>query len=1088
MKRWHRHLVRCLLPLLLLMLPVRVSLAFLPTPETGLEVHQHWLERARLVPLENAVPSAHDVATTRSTLPGDWTLTWNRLSDAPRRLVGGRLEAAPGGFADHQQVDQVSRTLVAAHPAFFGVDPSDIAPLYQAHAARHWSVLYRQTHAGLPVEGARLEFLYTEDGGLVMLGSTAQRAINVDMTPALTEEAAQSAGQRGLPAAQLASDGAPELWILPVPQTVADREELTVTHYLAYRMIFTTAEPPGRWVTWVDAHSGKILWRTNDVRFLAISGQVIADTEDFDYCAGVESQPLANQDLLVVGVGNTRTDAEGHFTVADPSGLPRVVQAGLNGAHVTVTNFGGIDALFLGQAEAGEPLSVEWNDANSQPDERDVYLHTDRVYRFIRGIDPTTSLGLLDVALPANVSIPDVCNAFWNGSSINFYIAGGGCANSGRIGDIIYHEYGHGVTQFIYTTSQPPDDVHEGNSDIIATHLTERSLVGNGFSTPCGSGLRDCDNQLRYPEDVVGQDGHSAGRVICGFDWDVRKGLEQLNPAIFASHSDSLWHYSRVLVKPMDQPLQVLTYFMLDDDDGYLPNSTPHYDALCAAAENHGFELYGPAAAVAVTIDHPARPSTTDTLQSYPVTATITSSAAPIDPATTLLRYRLNGGAEVELPLLPTATSDQYQALIPPQAVGTRVGYGLVAEDTDGNVAAQPLSYCHPEEPAGEEVFHVASTLEEFEGTPAWIVGSPGDDAVSGIWELVDPNGTTAQPEDDRTPGSGHLCFVTGQHTPGEGAGFNDIDGGRTTLTSPIYDLSAYPEGEVLYHRWFSNDAGSNPGEDYWVVDASNDGGETWTNIENTNVSAHIWTEVRVDLRQVFGTAPDRVMLRFIAGDYGLASLVEAAVDDFMIFAYTESAPVELASFTATSADGAVMLRWRTAWETDHLGFNLLRAGDGGVDFEQVNERLIAPAGEHGGAYEYVDDGVAVGATYEYRLESIGRAGERRLHGPWRVTVTRTPPPRLVLGQSRPNPFRPTHHQTATIGFELPEATPVRLRIYGATGRLVRTLVDAPLPPGAHARRWDGRDQQGASLVAGVYYLRLDTPGQRLTRKLVLLE
>ena len=62
-----------------------------------------------------------------------------------------------------------------------------------------------------------------------------------------------------------------------------------------------------------------------------------------------------------------------------------------------------------------------------------------------------------------------------------------------------------------------------------------------------------------------------------------------------------------------------------------------------------------------------------------------------------------------------------------------------------------------------------------------------------------------------------------------------DVGGGRTTLLSPVLDLSGVAEPWVGYWRWFSNNTGSSPGNDVLTVDISNDGGSTWaTVIANT--------------------------------------------------------------------------------------------------------------------------------------------------------------------------------------------------------------------------------------------------------------
>src|SRR5690606_13043489 len=79
---------------------------------------------------------------------------------------------------------------------------------------------------------------------------------------------------------------------------------------------------------------------------------------------------------------------------------------------------------------------------------------------------------------------------------------------------------------------------------------------------------------------------------------------------------------------------------------------------------------------------------------------------------------------------------------------------------------------------------------DDFEGDQGWVVGAPGDTAISGLWVRVDPISTTGQAETDRTPGNGRLAFITGQGSVGGGNGENDVDNGRTTLTSPVMDLS----------------------------------------------------------------------------------------------------------------------------------------------------------------------------------------------------------------------------------------------------------------------------------------------------------
>jgi aminopeptidase N len=88
-----------------------------------------------------------------------------------------------------------------------------------------------------------------------------------------------------------------------------------------------------------------------------------------------------------------------------------------------------------------------------------------------------------------------------------------------------------------------------------------------------------------------------------------------------------------------------------------------------------------------------------------------------------------------------------------------------------------------------------------------------------------------------------------------------------------------------------------------------------------------------------------------------------------------------------------------------------------------------------------------------------------------------------ALDQNFPNPFNPT----TTIPFSLKEPAFVSLRVYDASGRLVRSLAAEPLSAGSYERSWDGLDSRGTPASSGVYLYRLDAGSFSRTRKMVLL-
>jgi hypothetical protein len=90
----------------------------------------------------------------------------------------------------------------------------------------------------------------------------------------------------------------------------------------------------------------------------------------------------------------------------------------------------------------------------------------------------------------------------------------------------------------------------------------------------------------------------------------------------------------------------------------------------------------------------------------------------------------------------------------------------------------------------------------------------------------------------------------------------------------------------------------------------------------------------------------------------------------------------------------------------------------------------------------------------------------------------------FALRQNYPNPFNPS----TTIVYSTQAAGRVNLSIYDVSGRLVKTLVDKELPTGPHKAIWDGRNDAGGMVSAGVYFARLESARRRQSRKLVLLK
>lgn len=89
-----------------------------------------------------------------------------------------------------------------------------------------------------------------------------------------------------------------------------------------------------------------------------------------------------------------------------------------------------------------------------------------------------------------------------------------------------------------------------------------------------------------------------------------------------------------------------------------------------------------------------------------------------------------------------------------------------------------------------------------------------------------------------------------------------------------------------------------------------------------------------------------------------------------------------------------------------------------------------------------------------------------------------------ALQQNYPNPFNPV----TTIAFTLEQSSLVSLRVFDASGGLVRDLASEALGPGDHRRQWDGRDNGGRQVASGVYFYRLVAGDFKQVRKMVMLK
>ncbi len=280
-------------------------------------------------------------------------------------------------------------------------------------------------------------------------------------------------------------------------------------------------------------------------------------------------------------------------------------------------------------------------------------------------------------------------------------------------------------------------------------------------------------------------------------------------------------------------------------------------------------------------------PTIIETGTTTQLTVSVTASSGDIDAGSVALFTRIGSSGQFDETLMIFAGQDTYTADLPTAACGDLIEWYIGASTTEGIDATYPTDGAAG--PASAQVLDlVVASLDDAESDNGWTVGAAGDNATTGVWNRMNPQGTDAQPEDDHTTPPGTDCWITDGRAGG-GIGTYDVDSGTTTLISPIFDATGggidQPIAVLSYWRWYSNDQGSAPNQDSMPVEVSFNGGSSWTLLEDVTENANAWVYREFVLNDI-ATPTSQVRVRFRARDLGDGSIVEAGVDDIGLRVY----------------------------------------------------------------------------------------------------------------------------------------------------------------------------------------------------------
>lgn len=656
----------------------------------------------------------------------------------------------------------------------------------------------------------------------------------------------------------------------------------------------TSTDMPMELKGYIDGMTGELLYRTNDVKE-AFNVTVKSDSiYNQGYTNPVSTQPLANL-ALVIGASTYYSDAAGLISASTPSAPQNNLSFKLQGRWSVVRNVTTSGAIpTFTQSVATNGTTVIYSpatSANSGVRHINAYKFVNDIHDLMKSKFPAFTG--VDVALPTVIDVAgNTCNAFYSNTTINFYAAGGACNSFANINDIIYHEYGHFFSDKFYrsikiSSSMTNGALNEGCSDVWAFSITKDSIIGRG-SYVAGGNIRSYGETKVYPQDIKGE-VHADGEIIAG-SW--------LHVAFNTGSFDTMTNlFAKTYYDVPDGPTgtegkvfhDVLVSAILNDDnDGLLNNGTPHMAAIVKAFADHGIYLLSDAILTHTELSH--QPSG----QPVPVTAKLTLTEEAFFQDLKLF-YSVRSSNKWDSVALTNTGNFNYTGQLPAQAGGTIVDYYFAVYDALGN---STFGF-----PNGFNRFTLNSQVTipyqygvginqvlkmDFE-TPAttWTIGNVAfDNATNGKWIQAVPVASAYQAMPmqtgaDHTSGTGQ-CLVTANGT--------NVDNGRTTAQSPVFDLTAFVNPVFEYYRWFSNDRGSNARSDAWSVQVRDSSSVFWKNVDYTYQSDYSWRR-RIFAVQEYLPNSKYVQIKFIATDAVNTSLpnngqnnIEAAVDDFAIY------------------------------------------------------------------------------------------------------------------------------------------------------------------------------------------------------------
>lgn len=833
--------------------------------------------------ISNKVPSLNRAKLAWSDFEsrdnnGSWKAMWDKDTGIPLRIYGSGLSAPDSIASDQKALAHAKQALIdniALLAPGSQVEDFKLVSNSVHHGVR--TLGFQQYHNGIKVHTGQLSFRYKFDR-LIAMASEAMPMIEVSNQTLASKHLIETKALDWIkadvdPLAKQISS-ASELMILPL---VGSGKRMNDIEYFTVRSVMIKSNKPiGEWQVFVDANTGIPVTRHQRLMFGSFSGQAVYNTP-VRWPGGIYADYPASHANLVVNDTNTTTDVMGQFTWDGSSAAS--VDTTMTGPFVSVTSEAGPSAS--SNFQINDAGIFTWSDSSTEFVDAQItaFVHANLIKEYVRPWNP--NLNWLDQVIPVTVNIDDSCNAVSNGNAIFFYRQGGGCNNTARLTDVVYHEFGHSFHQqsIIPGVGAYEGGMGEGVGDFLSATVTNDPSLAPGFSLN-GDSLREIDpvgTERVYPDDLNGS-VHNNGLIYSGTFWDLRKALiVELGQEEGVALTERFFYAT--LQRAVDMPSSFVEVLVEDDDDGDLSNGTPNFCFIEEIFQTHGLtgNIENPLFGKINVDDFEVSVSSEDAF----------GCGNSVSEMNLEWQNKDDTNQNGSIPMIEE--NNIYKATIPLDTLGTVVQYRVVVSYSNGGSDAQPNNRADPWYEKFNGVGQIISCTN-FDTDPAdagWthslVSGTVQDGADD--WEWAVPNGTGAN-NDPTEAYTG--TFVYGNDLGADG--FNGLYQSDIVneTTGPMIDVRGYQVVRLQYQRWLNVEDGIYDQASIYANDTL-----VWTNFASDNNGSgdvqhqdREWTFRDVNLSSAI--VDNVVQLRFeLASDGGL-EFGGWTLDDVCIVGYNE--------------------------------------------------------------------------------------------------------------------------------------------------------------------------------------------------------